>query len=169
MPRGADNASDKTNAMRLLDQRHIAYTGYRYDPALHDAEEVAAALGLPAARVYKTLVVLRAAGRPLLVMTPAGTTLDLAGLAHELDEKSLHMAPRREAERLTGLLVGGISALALVGKTFDVYLDGSARDLDWLLVNGGRRGVNLRLAVCDLIAFTGARFIDAIKLTTEMG
>lgn len=152
---------EKTNAMRALDQRRVPYEALTYDPAVHDAGEVAALLGMPPERVYKTLVLLRDRGHPLLVMTSATTELDLNRLARELGAKRVEIAPRREAERLTGLQVGGIGALALLSKRFDVCVDAAARDLDWLLVNGGRRGLNLKLATADLVAVTGARFVDA--------
>lgn len=71
------------------------------------------------------------------------------------------MAPHREVERLTGLQVGGIGALALVGKSFEPCLDRPAVAYQWLLVNAGRRGLNLKLAVADLVRLTGARLVEA--------
>jgi Cys-tRNA(Pro)/Cys-tRNA(Cys) deacylase len=153
----------KTNAMRLLDTRRIAYQPLEYDPTIHSAVEVAGVLQVPPERVYKTLVVLRdpPRGRPWLVMIAGPRELDLRRLARELGEKAVRMAPHREAERLTGLQVGGIGALALLGKNFEVCLDRPALEEPWLLVNGGRRGLNLRLAVDDLVRVTGARLVEA--------
>jgi Cys-tRNA(Pro)/Cys-tRNA(Cys) deacylase len=71
------------------------------------------------------------------------------------------MAPQREAERITGLLVGGISPLALLGRPFEVYLDARVAALERLYINGGQRGVNLRLRVADLLAVTGAQLVAA--------
>ena len=68
----------------------------------------------------------------------------------------MRIATQREAEQLTGLKVGGISALAFFGKPFTVYLNASATTLDMLYVSGGQRGLDLRLRVADLIAVTGA-------------
>jgi|DewCreStandDraft_2_1066082.scaffolds.fasta_scaffold00019_86 Cys-tRNA(Pro)/Cys-tRNA(Cys) deacylase len=158
---------EKTNAMRLLDARKVPYEIYTYDPAIHSAVEVAAVLGLPPEQVYKTLVMLRERGRPLLVMVPGNAEVDPRRLARSLGERSVRMAPRQEAERLTGLQVGGIAALALVGKPFDVYLDRSALAHERILVNGGRRGLNLGIAVKDLIDITGARLVDAIAYLEE--
>ncbi len=73
------------------------------------------------------------------------------------------MATQREAEALTGLKVGGISALALLGRGFTIYLDASANALDTLYVSGGQRGVDLRLKVADLIAVTAATVIEATE------
>jgi Cys-tRNA(Pro)/Cys-tRNA(Cys) deacylase len=152
---------EKTNAMRLLEQRRVAYTAYEYPATLHSAVEVAAALGLPAESVYKTLVVLRERGRPLLVMIAGPRELDVRRLARALGEKAVHMAPQREAERLTGLQVGSIGALALLNKPFDVCLDQSALALTTILVNGGRRGLNVALRPADLMRLTNARLVAA--------
>ena len=156
---------DKTNAMRLLDQRRVAYEALTYDPAIHSAVEVADVLGVPPERVYKTLVVLpEAPGRkPLLVMIAGPDELDMRTLARSVDTKAVRMATQKDAERLTGLLVGGIGALALVGKPFEPCIERSALAHEWILVNAGRRGINLKLAVSDLIGLTDARVVDAVR------
>ena len=157
----ARKALPKTNAMRALDAHKIPYSTFFYAETFHSADEVAALLGVDASRVFKTLVVLADGGRRLLVMAPGDRELDLRLLAKSVGAKSAHMALQREAERLTGLKVGGISPLALLDKRFEVYLDESAAGLDELYVNGGQRGVNLKLRVSDLLAVTGARLIAA--------
>jgi Cys-tRNA(Pro)/Cys-tRNA(Cys) deacylase len=156
--------AEKTNAMRLLDRRKIAYQTYTYDDSQHhSAVEVAAMVGVAPELVYKTLVMLRPRGRPLLVMVPAPAEVDPRRLADSLGEKSVQMAPQREAERLTGLRVGGIGALALLGRPFDVCLERAALAHQRILVNPGRRGVNVGVAVADLIDLTGARVVDACQ------
>jgi Cys-tRNA(Pro)/Cys-tRNA(Cys) deacylase len=165
MPRHDDHP--KTNAMRALDQRHIAYTPFFYSDAIHSAAEVAPLLGVPAAEVFKTLVALADDGRQLLIITPGDRELDLRLVARGVGAKSVHMALQRDAERLTGLKVGGISPLALLGKRFEVYLDAPGAALDALYINGGQRGVNLKLRVADLLAVTGARIIEATRAPDE--
>jgi len=160
-----EKSIEKTNAMRLLEQRRVDYQAYTYDPAIHVATEVAGVLGFAQDEVYKTLVVLPegTAGRrrPLLVMIASQREMDPRVLARSIDVKSVRMAPKVAAEQMTGLQVGGIGALALVGKGFEVYLDEPARQHERILVNGGRRGLNLRLRVDDLIAVTGAQVVAA--------
>ncbi len=157
---------EKTNAARLLDARGIAYRVTVYDAAraFHSAEEAAALLGAPADAVYKTLVVLRegrARAKPLLVLLPSDRQADLKLLARELGEKKLRMATQREAEALTGLQVGGISALAVRKGAFEVLLDAGARARERIHVSAGVRGMDLELAVADLVAVTGARLVRA--------
>lgn len=157
----ARKAPPKTNAMRALDAHKIPYSTFLYAETIHSADEVAVLLGAPASQVYKTLVVLADGERRLLVMAPGDREIDLRLVAREVGAKSAHMALQREAERLTGLKVGGISPLALLDRRFEVYLDATAATLDDLYLNGGQRGVNVKLRVSDLLAITGARLITA--------
>ncbi|MBV9280241.1 MAG: aminoacyl-tRNA deacylase [Chloroflexi bacterium] len=147
--------------MRLLDQRGIEYEARHYDPSITSAEGVAAALEIPAAEVFKTLVMMRDGGKPLLVMVPGDREVRLRALAAGIGAKSVRMASKAEAERLTGLQTGGIGALALVGKPFEVYIDETALALDRILVNGGRRGLDLRLRPNDIMEVTGASPVAA--------
>jgi Cys-tRNA(Pro)/Cys-tRNA(Cys) deacylase len=156
-------AGAKTNAMRMLDSHHIPYQAYYFSPDIHSADDVAAALDLPASHVYKTLVALRERGRPLLVIVAGDRELDLRKMARAAGEKAVTMASRREAERLTRLQVGGISALALLGRGFEVYLDRPALELESILVSAGQRGINIRLKVEDLVRITGAQIIEATE------
>ena len=156
----------RLNSMRLLDARHVAYEVIRFSPDIHSATGVAETAGLDPSMVYKTLVIQRPKGaggktKPLLVMVAGDKRIDLGALAASLGEKKLRMASHREAETLTRLQVGGISALALLNKGFDVAIDRAAQHLDRVVVSGGRRGVNLVLAVPDLVRITAAKWADA--------
>lgn len=156
--------SAKTNAMRVLDQRRIAYEVHEYSPEIHSAVEAAQAMGAPVERVYKTLVVVRETPRakPLLVMVPGNRDLDLRALARSTGDKKLRMATQKEAESLTGLLVGGIGALALLNRGFEVWIDPAARAHERIYVNAGQRGINLELRVDDLVRVTNARWFERV-------
>jgi len=104
--------------------------------------------------------VVRKQGKPLLVMIAGDQELDLKRLATAVGEKKLRMASYKEAESLTGLEVGGISALALLNQGFDVYIDRAATRLKRVLVSAGRRGINLGMAVEDLLDVTKAKVIE---------
>ena len=154
--------TDKNNAMRTLEARGVPYETYTFPPETHSAEGVAQVVGLPASQVYKTLVVIRKQGKPLLVMIAGDRELDLKRLAQAVGEKKLRMASYKEAESLTGLEVGGISALALLNQGFDMYIDRAATRLKRVLVSAGRRGINLGMAVEDLIRVTKAKVIECM-------
>jgi len=156
-------ATDKTNAMRALDARKITYEIFTFSPDIHSAAGVAEAVGLPHHQVYKTLVVLRPAGKPMLIMIAGDRELDLKRVAKGVGEKKVRMASHNEAESLTGLQVGGISALALLNRPFDVFIDRSATELSHVLLSAGQRGINLRIAVPALIRITRARVIEATR------
>ncbi len=154
----------KNNVTRLLDSRKIAYTTIEYDGAqFHSADEVAHLIGVPVEQVYKTIVVLREekGRKPLLVMVAANREIDLKQLAASLGEKKLKIAKHDEAEALTGLQVGGISAVALLSKPFEVCLDRPALEFERIHLSGGQRGLDVQLAVSDLIALTKAKVVDA--------
>jgi Cys-tRNA(Pro)/Cys-tRNA(Cys) deacylase len=158
----------KTNTMRLLDAQGIRYVVHSFSPEIHSAQGVAEVVGVAPDRVFKTLVVTSAVGGPpLLALVGADRELDLKKLANAAEEKKLRMATHREAETLTGLLIGGISPLALLHKSWRVFLDVSANDQPELLVSAGKRGINLQLAVSDLVRLTEARVCDLSRPIAE--
>jgi Cys-tRNA(Pro)/Cys-tRNA(Cys) deacylase len=152
----------KTQSMRVLEGQGVPYEVITFPEIIHDASEVAIYADVPVYHVYKTLVVEAAEPgfKPMLVMIAADRRLDLRKMAAVAGVKKAAMAPQRDAERLTGLKVGGISALALLNRGFLVYIDEWATLLDFVLVSAGQRGVNLRLPTADLIRITGAEIAD---------
>jgi Cys-tRNA(Pro)/Cys-tRNA(Cys) deacylase len=156
----------KLNSMRLLESRKIPYVAKTYDESgeFHSATDAAQLIGASVQAVYKTLVVLREppkSGKPILVMVASHQEVDLKALAKSLGEKKLRMATQREAESLTGLQVGGISALVLLHRGFEICIDQPARALDQIHISAGQRGVDLQLAAKDLIEITRARIVRA--------
>jgi len=150
--------------MRLLESHKVAYRVHEFSPEIRSAAELAEALGVPACQVFKTLVVLRERGRPLLVIIPGDRSLDLKALAKALGEKRLSMAAHKDAESLTGLEVGGISALALMHKGFQVCADKRILEFSEVWVSAGTRGINLSLSSQDLVRVTRAALVDAVEL-----
>lgn len=154
----------KLNSQRLLESQGIAYETrtYVYDPDdPPDAVAVAAQIGLEAGRVFKTIVLGGASGgRPVLVMLPADRQLDLKRCAAAAGQKRLGLLPRAETERVTGLKVGGIGALALVQRRWATFLDRAAAEYDLVYVNAGQRGIMLGVGVADLVRATGAQVVE---------
>ena len=154
----------RNNVTRLLDSRKVAYSTNEYDGStFHSADEVAQLIGVPVEQVYKTIVVLREekGRKPLLVMVAANSEIDLRKLATSVGEKKLKIAKHDEAEALTGLQVGGISALALLSKPFEVCIDRPMLDLTHVHISGGQRGLDIKIGVQDLINLTKAKAVEA--------
>ena len=146
------------NVTRFLDAKKVQYQIFELSTEKLGALESAQIMQVEPDLVYKTIVVTRsAAGKPLLAVVPGNAEVDLKALAKSIGEKKLNLATEREAERLTGLLAGGISPLALVNKGFEVVIDSSVEKWAFIHISGGQRGLNIRLKPTDLIHLTKAR------------
>lgn len=154
--------SQKLNSMRLLEKHNIPYEMTEFPDTERDAEVIAEILGVPAYMVYKTLVVQPVDNpkKPLLALIAADRTLDLKALAAVSGHKKVSMAAHKDAEQMTGLKVGGISALALTHKNWPVYLDQPATELEHILVSAGQRGMDLRVPTAALIKILGAKVAE---------
>lgn len=147
--------------MRLLEQHAIPYEVVSYPDDLRDAEAIAEVLGVPPYLVYKTLVAQpEDSSKPLLVMLAADRQLNLKKLAAAAGHKKIRMAAHKDAEALTGLKVGGISALALTHKNWPVFLDQPAMEHQHILISAGQRGLDLRVPVIALMGLVRARIAD---------
>ena len=154
----------KNNVTRLLDARSIPYTAYELPVEKIGAVETADILGVDARLIFKTIVIIRdGKGKPILAVIPGDKEVDLKALAQAVGEKKVHLSTQREAEKITGLQVGGISPLALINRGFQVILDASALDFDEIHISGGQRGLNLRLPTTALIDLTTAKLAVICK------
>ncbi len=111
-------------------------------------------LGVPAERVFKTLLVDTGSGLAVGVVPVTGE-LSLKAMAAALGVKAVSMAEPTKAERSTGYVIGGISPLGQK-RSLPTVLDESAVGHPTIYVSGGRRGFDLELAPGDLVAITGA-------------
>ena len=145
------------NITRLLDAKKIPYTAFETPKEKLGAEGTADFLAISPALVYKTIVVKRKKGKPILALVSGSSSVDLKALAKLLGEKKVFLTTQAEAEKLTRLQTGGISPLALINKGFQVVLDDSARAYEEIHISGGQRGLNIRIGVDDLIKLTKAR------------
>ncbi len=131
---------------------------YEHDPhAQSFGLEAAAALGVDPGRVYKTLIVDTSAALAVGVV-PVTCSLDLKALATALDAKKVHMATHTQAERSTGMVVGGISPVGQRSRLHTV-LDDSMQRHPTVLVSAGRRGLDIELSPQDLATITEATFV----------
>jgi Cys-tRNA(Pro)/Cys-tRNA(Cys) deacylase len=128
---------------------------YDYDPAADSVGLAAAeALGEAPARVFKTLMI-EADGKPLCAVLPSDREVSMKRLAAAIGAKAAKMMPVLAAERLTGYKVGGISPFGQ-RRAVPIYVEAAAADQPYLYVNGGRRGLQIRLAPADLVTALGA-------------
>lgn len=149
--------SRTTPATLALDRAGVAYTlaTYDYDPgADRIGLQAAQALGAPAGEVLKTLIV-RADGRPACVVLASDREVSMKKLAAALGAKAAEMMPPADAERITGYRVGGVSPFGQK-KRLPTVIDTGAAILDQAFVNGGQRGLQVRVAPGDLV-----RLLDA--------
>ena len=146
------------NTARKAKVKHTIHR-YEHDPAAEAyGTEAAEKLGLPPARVFKTLIAsVTVDGRDSLVVgiVPVDGMLDLKALAAAVGGKKAAMADVGEAQRATGYLVGGISPLGQK-RRLPTVLDQSAMAFETVHVSAGRRGLEIELAPDDLVKLTGA-------------
>lgn len=147
-----------TRATELLANRGITHTVHRYthDPR-HPSygQEASEALGVPPARVLKTLVA-DIEGALTVAVVPVAGSLDLKALAVAVGAKKAAMADPAAAERATGYVTGGITSIGL-RKRLPVVVDSSALDFETVFCSAGQRGLEIELAPADLIAAAGAQ------------
>ena len=137
----------KNNITRLLDQKKIDYTVFELTPEKIGAKATAKRLGVPQEVVFKTIVVKRmVTGKTILAVVPGDSQVDLKLLARAVSEKKVKMTTQSEAEKLTGLVAGGISPLALINRGFQVVIDSSVESQAMIYVSGGQWGMNIELA-----------------------
>ena len=149
--------SGSTRATRQLEQARVAFTlhAYDYDPGADRVGlQAAEALGESPARVLKTLMT-RVDGKPACVILPSDREVSMKKLAAVLGGKSAEMMPPADAERMTGYKVGGISPFGQM-KRVPVAIESAALAHALVYLNGGQRGLQVRMAPQDIVQLLGA-------------
>lgn len=161
MSKKKNTHSTGTPATTLLDRESVPYTvhSYTHDPAVANyGMEAAEALGVPPARVFKTLLVSTGEPGPAALVVgiiPVNQSLDLKAMATALGLKKVELADPAVAERRTGYVVGGISPLAQRNRS-RTMLEAGAMAFETVYVSGGHRGLDVELAPADLQRLTEA-------------
>jgi len=156
--------SKTTPATLALSKANIPFTlaTYDYDP---NAERVglqaAEAIGVPPGEVFKTLM-LELDGKPVCAIVPSDEEVNMKKLAAALGGKSAHMMKPADAERLTGYKVGGISPLG-PRKRVPTALDELAMLYDEIFLNGGQRGLQIRIKPADLVSVLDCKVADLTR------
>jgi Cys-tRNA(Pro)/Cys-tRNA(Cys) deacylase len=155
-------SAKKTPAVDTLARAGVRFRllEYEYDP---DADRIgvhaAQALGLAASSVFKTLVVALDTGELVCAVIPSDARLNLKAVASAAGARKAELADPKKAEKTTGYVVGGISPLGQ-RKALRTYVDASASRLEEVVVNGGRRGLQIALRPADLVTATKAEVLD---------
>ena len=153
---------EKTNVMRLLEQKKVPYTAHTYPhdgEAAPDGVTVAAMLGQDPAAVFKTLVVKGASGGYYVFDIPVAATLDLKKAAKAVGEKSVAMLPSKELLPLTGYVHGGCSPVGMK-KLFPTVFHESCLQQGTICVSAGKIGFQVEVKPDDLMALVRAKTAD---------
>ena len=151
---------EKTNVMRVLEQKSIPYTPRAYDPAAGmDGVGVAEQLGRDPGCVFKTLVARGASGGLYVFDIPVGDSLDLKKAAKAVGEKSVAMIRQKELLPLTGYVHGGCSPVGMK-KQYPTVFDEAAELFDTICVSAGKIGFQVELEPAALIELVGAATAD---------
>lgn len=152
---------EKTNVMRILDQKKIEYTPYEYSPDIVEGTVIAATLGEPVERVFKTLVTVSNAGTHYVFCVPVAETLDLKKAARAVGVKSIAMIKQKELLPLTGYIHGGCSPVGMK-KPFKTVIHASAANYQTFFVSAGRVGKQVEINPQRLSELIKAEFYDII-------
>lgn len=154
---------EKTNVMRLLEQKKIPYTAHTYEhgETAPDGVTVARSLGQNPDGVFKTLVTRGASGAYYVFPIPVAATLDLKKAAKAAGEKSVAMLPSKELLPLTGYIHGGCSPVGMK-KLFPTIFHESCLTQDTICVSAGKVGFQVEVKPDDLIALVRGRTADVI-------
>jgi Cys-tRNA(Pro) deacylase len=151
-----------TPATQLLDERGTEYTKHQYAFRNKGATVAAQLMGVDPHAVIKTLVMIDNLGNSMIVLMHAEIEVSLKELARQTGAKNVSTAPARDAERLTGYSVGGISPFA-TRRTMPVYAQRSILELPYLYINGGRRGFILGMTPDTLVEVLNATPVDVAQ------
>ena len=160
----AKHKEEKTNVMRILDQRRVPYTALTYpheEGVAVDGVTAARSMGQDPERVFKTLVTRGASGGYYVFDIPVAATLDLKKAAKAVGEKSVAMIHQRELLPLTGYVHGGCSPVGMK-KPFPTVFHQTALEGETITVSAGKIGYQIRLEPAELIALVGARVADVV-------
>lgn len=151
----------KTNAIRLVEQKGIPYLEHSYEWSEDNlgAEHVAEQLGQDENQIFKTLVATGTVTPVVVAVIPGGRELDLKKLAKASGNKKVEMLHVKDLERTTGYIRGGCSPVGMK-KLFPTFIDVSAHDFETIIVSAGQRGLQMELDPDELASLVRAKFAD---------
>ena len=151
---------EKTNVMRLLEQKKIPYQMHDYTGSGAIAgEDVARVLGENPDEVFKTLVTVGKSKQNYVFIVPVNKELNLKKAANAVGEKSIEMIKSKDLLGLTGYVHGGCSPIGMK-KQFPTVVHNSAENMENILFSGGKIGVQVELKTEDFKKIINIKFAD---------
>lgn len=155
---------EKTNAMRILDQKKIEYIIHDYtESGVIAGEDVANTLGEDPEKVFKTLVTVGKSKQYYVFLVPVCKELNLKKAAKSVGEKSIEMIKSKELLPLTGYIHGGCSPIGMK-KAFPTTIDISAKEFDKMYFSAGKIGLQVEIAVSDINKLIKVKYDDICDL-----
>ena len=155
--------SNKTNVMRILDQKKVKYQSYYYaDTDAISGMDVAGVLGQNPNQVFKTLVTVGKTNGNYVFLVPVNQELDLKKAANAVKEKNIEMIKSKELLPLTGYIHGGCSPIGMK-KQFKTVIDVSAQNFQTIIFSGGKIGYQVEVSLDDLKKIVAFDLKDIIK------
>ena len=161
----AKNKEEKTNVMRVLEQKKIAYTAHTYpheEGMAVDGVTVAKSMGFDPAIVFKTLVARGASKQYYVFDVPVAENLDLKKAAKAVGEKSIEMIHQKELLPLTGYVHGGCSPVGMK-KKYPTVMDETAELYDEIAISGAARGLQMVLSPMSLMEYADITSVDLVE------
>lgn len=141
---------EKTNVMRILDQKKVKYNSYNYlKTGAISGMEVAKALDENPNLTFKTLVTVGKTNNHYVFLVPVNKELDLKKAAKAVNEKNIEMVKSKELLSLTGYIHGGCSPVGMK-KIFKTVIDNTAKNYDKLIFSGGKIGYQVETTLDEL-------------------
>jgi len=128
-----------TQATRFLDSQEVKYTKHIYDYTKSGAVAAAELMNLPEHAMIKTLVMEDNGKKPFIILMHGEKRTSLKDLARQIGVKNVSSVSVKDAQRYTGYMVGGISPFG-TRRELKIHVEATILDLDYLYINGGRRG-----------------------------
>jgi len=149
-----------TPATAFLKQRGIAFSEHEYEYLEHGGTEwPARALKVPESHIVKTLVMEDEARKPLIVLMHGDRKVSTKNLARQTERKNIEPCRPDVAQRHTGYQVGGTSPFG-TRKPLPIYAERSIFELPEIYINGGRRGLLVRMRSADLATALKVTLVD---------
>lgn len=154
----------KTNAMRALDKLNIEYEhiDHGFEGEFKSTVDLTEETHQDISVVYKTLATISNTKDIYIFVIPGAENIDFKKASRCVGVKSLEMLPLKDLKSKVGYERGATTSLAMK-KNYDVVIDESAKDHDYIKVSAGKVGHSIKIKAEDLAKANDAKFFDVIQ------